>query len=200
MPPSNGRRARTESALLIARLGEAARMACEETSAIPRTLWDHFCLRLVAEFEDRIHLNGRVGHIVPNALSVSFPGMPGMLVLIFGADAGCVDMSTVLVAMGTSVEIGLGKIRFSLGSFDAITKTQPLCAANGAWLHVDDAFGVGARTLPEKDDLTKGLELADGGSISGFLYPAFDLAHGRVASFSRRKDVKTRCLAGMCFR
>jgi len=70
-------------------------------------------------------LNGHESHRLPNTLSVSFPGRPGeeILTQLDGIAAstgsachtGTRTMSPVLVAMGLSVDVGLGTIRFSLG-------------------------------------------------------------------------------------
>ncbi len=48
--------------------------------------------------------------------------------------------------------------------FDAISR---LAHRHNAWVHVDGAFGLWARVLPEKQFLTRGLELADSWSVDG---------------------------------
>ena len=48
--------------------------------------------------------------------------------------------------------------------FDAISRAA---RQHDAWVHVDGAFGLWARVLPEKQFLTKGLELADSWSVDG---------------------------------
>lgn len=53
------------------------------------------------------------------------------------------------------------------GAFDP---AQAICeAANkaGAWVHVDGAFGLWARAVPERQHLTKGYELADSWALDG---------------------------------
>jgi glutamate/tyrosine decarboxylase-like PLP-dependent enzyme len=47
------------------------------------------------------------------------------------------------------------------GDFDPIEKMADLAAAQGAWLHVDGAFGLFARLTPEADRLAAGVERAD---------------------------------------
>ena len=49
-------------------------------------------------------------------------------------------------------------------NFDAITQ---LARQNNAWVHVDGAFGLWARVMPEKLFLTRGIELADSWSVDG---------------------------------
>jgi glutamate/tyrosine decarboxylase-like PLP-dependent enzyme len=47
------------------------------------------------------------------------------------------------------------------GDFDPIGEIAEACQAAGAWLHVDGAFGLWARTVPELADALTGLEKAD---------------------------------------
>ena len=47
------------------------------------------------------------------------------------------------------------------GAFDPIDQIADLCAAAGAWLHVDGAFGLWAAASPELRHLTRGVERAD---------------------------------------
>ncbi|MEM1360723.1 MAG: cysteine desulfurase family protein [Pseudomonadota bacterium] len=119
------RRAGTESALLSAGLGAAARAAMGKDTSGLRSLREAFWQGLTDRFGTRVVLNGHPTRRVPNTLSVSFPGqigaeilasMPGVAATTGSAcHAGCIDMSHVLIAMGKSVDIGLGTIRFSLG-------------------------------------------------------------------------------------
>ncbi|KMW56914.1 Cysteine desulfurase [Candidatus Rhodobacter oscarellae] len=121
----NGRRAGTESALLASGLGAAARVAHDKNPNAIRSMRDYFWGALQQKFGARVVLNGHVQKRVPNTLSVSFPGFVGAEILAkmphvaattgSACHAGCVDMSHVLIAMGKSMEIGVGTIRFSLG-------------------------------------------------------------------------------------
>lgn len=122
----NGRRAGTESALLAAGFGAAAQAATGKDQSQLRALRDYFWGALQQSFGETVVLNGHLDRCVPNTLSVSFPGHIGADILAqmpqvaattgSACHAGCVDMSHVLLAMGKSVEIGVGTIRFSLGS------------------------------------------------------------------------------------
>ena len=121
-----GRRAGTESALLVAGLGAACRLA---KAALPndaiRKLRDHFWQRLTDTFGDGVVLNGHETLRLPNTLNVSFPGRIGADILanLDGVAAstgsacheGTIELSPVLAAMGVSPEVGGGAIRFSLG-------------------------------------------------------------------------------------
>lgn len=53
------------------------------------------------------------------------------------------------------------------GGFDDFEALTRLCRFHNAWLHVDGAFGLWARVLPEKSDLTKALDAADSWSVDG---------------------------------
>jgi glutamate/tyrosine decarboxylase-like PLP-dependent enzyme len=53
------------------------------------------------------------------------------------------------------------------GAFDPFEEIAPLCNQHGAWLHIDAAFGLWARTVPELEPVTRGLEQADSWSTDG---------------------------------
>ena len=104
-----------------------------------RALRDRFWDLLQGQFGDRVVLNGDPDYRVPNTLSVSFPGrvgadiladMPHVAATVGSAcHAGCIDMSHVLIAMGASVDVGLGTIRFSLGPSNTGAEVDAVVAA-----------------------------------------------------------------------
>jgi len=53
------------------------------------------------------------------------------------------------------------------GAFDPFLEIARICRSHGAWLHVDAAFGLWARAVPELAHLTGGLENADSWSCDG---------------------------------
>ncbi|MDA5092847.1 aminotransferase class V-fold PLP-dependent enzyme [Aliiroseovarius sp. KMU-50] len=53
------------------------------------------------------------------------------------------------------------------GGFEDFPAITTLAKAHNAWVHVDGAFGLWARVLPEKSGLTDGLEQADSWSVDG---------------------------------
>ncbi|MBU4556842.1 MAG: cysteine desulfurase NifS, partial [Actinobacteria bacterium] len=81
--------------------------------------------RLREEFGDRVVLNGHPEHRLPNTLNVSFIGHIGSDILAAmpevaattgsACHAGSVEMSPVLAAMQTPVDVAAGTIRLSLG-------------------------------------------------------------------------------------
>lgn len=122
----SGRRAGTESAILAVALGAAAREAADLTPIVHvMGLRDRLWARLREHFGNRIALNGHPELRLPNTANISFVGQVGADILA-GLDgvaastgsachAGLVELSPVLAAMGTSPEVGMGAIRFSLG-------------------------------------------------------------------------------------
>jgi cysteine desulfurase len=123
-----GRRAGTESALLIAALGKAAEIAAALSSVKSiRTLRDFFWESLREIFGDRVLLNGDPIARLPNTLNVSFLDHQGATVLqhLDGIAAstgsachtGQMEPSPVLTAMGIDRNRALGAVRFSLGYF-----------------------------------------------------------------------------------
>ena len=121
-----GRRAGTESALLIAALGEACEVA-QSWIGIPtvQRLRDMLWQLLLRHFGDRVVLNGDVQHRLPNTLNVSFVGQVGADILARMPDvaastgsachSGRIELSPVLQAMHVAPHVGMGAIRFSLG-------------------------------------------------------------------------------------
>jgi cysteine desulfurase len=122
----SGRRAGTESALLVAGLGAACGLArdlgaMEGVRRLRDRLWD--CIH--TSYGDRVVLNGHRDERLPNTLNVSFVGSIGadMLARIpelaastgSACHSGQITLSPVLKAMGVSPEVGMGAIRFSLG-------------------------------------------------------------------------------------
>lgn len=122
----SGRRAGTESVLLVTGLGEACRIAMDwvEQPEVQR-LRDLFWSTLREAFGNRVMLNGHPSERLPNTLNVSFPGEAGADILSrmpevaastgSACHAGRITLSPVLEAMGVAPELGMGAIRFSLG-------------------------------------------------------------------------------------
>jgi cysteine desulfurase len=121
-----GRRAGTESVLLVAALGAACSLAADlRPMDEVRRLRDLFWSALQARFGERVVLNGHPLNRLPNTLSVSFAGRVGADILAAldgvaastgsACHAGSVELSPVLHAMGVPPGIGMGAVRFSLG-------------------------------------------------------------------------------------
>lgn len=102
----------------------------------------------------------------------------GMLGLGYGAvkkltrdAAGRIDLDalrTELQALNGAPAIVLATAgEVNAGGFDPIAEMAELAHAHDAWLHVDGAFGLYARTSPGLAPLARGVELADSVSTDG---------------------------------
>jgi cysteine desulfurase len=119
-----GVRSGTENVALIVALGQAARLALEETP-MPHQLRDLLHQRLTESLPSRVHLNGHPTHRLPNTLNVSITGASGRAVLAAAPDIaastgsacheGIDRPSPVLTAMGLSSDRARAAIRLSLG-------------------------------------------------------------------------------------
>jgi len=68
------------------------------------------------------------------------------------------------------------------GTFDPFAKVIPMAKARGAWVHIDGAFGLWARTSPAQRALTDGMELADSWATDGhkWLQTPYDCGYAIV--------------------
>lgn len=85
-------------------------------------------------------------------------------------DQGVLDVQTLGAVLATNhgpviVICQAGQI--NTGAFDRFDAIADLAAAHGAWLHVDGAFGLWARAVPELKALASGAERADSWAVDG---------------------------------
>ena len=52
-------------------------------------------------------------------------------------------------------------MRMAAGGFDRFKAIREVCDRHILWMHVDAAWGVGAKFTPQLDSATEGMELAD---------------------------------------
>jgi glutamate/tyrosine decarboxylase-like PLP-dependent enzyme len=72
------------------------------------------------------------------------------------------------LALGSGPAIVIAQAgQINTGDFDPVGEMARICRNHGAWLHVDGAFGLWARTVPEMGQLTAGLEEADSWAVDG---------------------------------
>ena len=57
--------------------------------------------------------------------------------------------------------------QINTGAFDPVGEIADACRAHGAWLHVDGAFGLWARAVPELAPMAAGVEAADSWATDG---------------------------------
>lgn len=123
----DGRRAGTENLPYMVALGEACRLARERQTADAahlKGLRDLLHEKLKAGFPGLV-LNGPESERLPSTLNVSFPGISGAELMAgvpevaaslgSACHAGVEAISPVLAAMGVSVKIARGAVRFSIG-------------------------------------------------------------------------------------
>ena len=72
--------------------------------------------------------------------------------------------------------------QINTGAFDDHTRIVPLAHAHGAWVHVDGAFGLWARTSPSRAHLASGVEDADSWVTDGhkWLQTPYDCGYAIV--------------------
>ena len=153
-----GRRAGTESALLVAAFGKAAELARDLNQMVQvRRLRDLLWELLRNALGEQIVLNGHPEHRLPNTLNVGFVGLVGseLLAAVDGVaastgsacHAGNVELSPVLRAMGVSPEVGMGAIRLSLGRWTTETEIRAVAERLTAAAHAMPVppMGAGAR-------------------------------------------------------
>ena len=72
--------------------------------------------------------------------------------------------------------------QINTGAFDPFEDIVRITRAAGAWLHVDGAFGLWARTHPNYRNLTQGVDAADSWSVDGhkWLQTPFDCGYAIV--------------------
>ncbi len=121
-----GRRAGTESAMLVSGLGAACVLALDlGWTRRVLELREHFWTSLQDRFGDRVLLNGHPEHRLPNTINVSFVGHSGAEILArldgvaastgSACHSGRIELSPVLHAMRVPEHIAAGAVRFSLG-------------------------------------------------------------------------------------
>jgi cysteine desulfurase len=134
-----GRRAGTENVLLDVGLGAAAALATDLSwTEEVREQRDWLWAELQSRWGDRVVLSGHPTRRLPNTLNVSFVGRRGADILVAlpevaastgsACHADSVTLSPVLDAMGVSLEVGAGAVRFSLGRMTARDELATLVA------------------------------------------------------------------------
>lgn len=85
-------------------------------------------------------------------------------------DQGLMDTPALseLMAAGSGPQIIIGQAgQINSGGFEDFHTLADLADRHGAWLHIDGAFGLWARSLPEKAHLADGTERAHSWSVDG---------------------------------
>ena len=96
--------------------------------------------------------------------AVRFMGLGSDNIVPLAAEESRVSPETLEAALAagsgpTIVVLQAGEL--NRAAFDPFDALAPLAHAKGAWVHVDGAFGLWARTSPDYRDLAQGIELCD---------------------------------------
>lgn len=83
--------------------------------------------------------------------------------------------------------------QLNTGGFDPFTEIMPLARARNAWVHVDGAFGLWARVVPELRSLTTGIEQADSWATDGhkWLQTPYDCGYAIVRHAAPHRKAMT---------
>jgi glutamate/tyrosine decarboxylase-like PLP-dependent enzyme len=82
--------------------------------------------------------------------------------------------------------------QINTGAFDPMTEIANACRAHNAWLHVDGAFGLWARAVPELAAQAEGVELADSWATDGHKW--LQLPYDCGLAFVRHPDAHRRAM------
>lgn len=83
--------------------------------------------------------------------------------------------------------------QINTGAFDPMGPIAEACRKHDAWLHIDGAFGLWARAVPEMAQLADGLELADSWATDGHKW--LQLPYDCGLAFVRHPDAHRRAMA-----
>jgi glutamate/tyrosine decarboxylase-like PLP-dependent enzyme len=97
--------------------------------------------------------------------------------------AGCIGPTIAIVQAG----------QLNTGAFDPFADIIPAAHARGAWVHVDGAFGLWARSCPEKVPLAQGVEEADTWATDGhkWLQTPYDCGYAIVRDADTHRRAMT---------
>jgi glutamate/tyrosine decarboxylase-like PLP-dependent enzyme len=171
-------------------------LAAARTAVLARVGWDVETDGLVGAPAVRV-LVGEDAHVTILA-ALRYLGFGSKAIRVRSDSQGRMDPASLSdhLAAGRGPAIVVAQAgQINTGAFDPAADISRICREHGAWLHVDGAFGLWARLVPEMEELTAGLEQADSWSTdghkwlqlpydSGFAIVRDPAAHGRAMSIS----------------
>jgi glutamate/tyrosine decarboxylase-like PLP-dependent enzyme len=143
-------------------------LAAARNAVLARVGWDVEVDGLIGAPRVRV-LIGEDAHVTVLA-ALRYLGLGSRPVRVRTDAEGRMDANALAAALGegTGPAIVIAQAgQINTGAFDPIPPIARLCRQHGAWLHVDGAYGLGARAEPELSDMTAGLDEADSWSIDG---------------------------------
>jgi glutamate/tyrosine decarboxylase-like PLP-dependent enzyme len=103
------------------------------------------------------------------------------------------DVLARTLAQGEGPAIVIGQAgQINTGAFDPVGEIAKACRAHGAWLHIDGAFGLWARAVPEMAPMVEGLDQADSWATDGHKWLQLPYDCGLV--FVRDRDAHRRAM------
>jgi glutamate/tyrosine decarboxylase-like PLP-dependent enzyme len=143
-------------------------LAAARNSVLARAGWDVEADGLCGAPRVRVLL-GEDAHVT-NLAALRYLGLGGRPIRVATDRDGRMDADALVAALaadeGPAIVIAqAGQI--NTGAFDPMTAIVRACRKHGAWLHVDGAFGLWARAVPEMTELTLGVDEADSWSTDG---------------------------------
>jgi glutamate/tyrosine decarboxylase-like PLP-dependent enzyme len=143
-------------------------LAAARNAVLAKADWDVEADGLVGAPRVRVFVGAEAHATIFSALR--YLGFGANVVRIPTDDQGRMDPEALAVALwhdrGPAIVIAqAGQI--NTGAFDPFPEIVRACRRHGAWLHVDGAFGLWARAVPELSDLTLGVDQADSWAVDG---------------------------------
>jgi len=130
--------------------------------------WDVEANGLIGAPSIRTFISDQAHPAVESALRYLGLGRPTARIATDGQGRMRADALAAALARGDGPTIVVAQAgQINTGAFDPVREIAGLCRQAGAWLHVDGAFGLWARVVPEFDDLTAGLERAHSWAVDG---------------------------------
>jgi glutamate/tyrosine decarboxylase-like PLP-dependent enzyme len=143
-------------------------LAAARSAVLERVGWDVEAEGLTGAPRVRVFLGDDAHATILAALR--YLGFGGRVVHVPTDADGRMDAASLAAALGQGegpaiVIAQAGQI--NTGAFDPARAIARTCREHGAWLHLDGAFGLWARAVPEMGDVSAGIEDADSWSIDG---------------------------------
>ncbi len=143
-------------------------LAAARNEVLRRNDWDVEADGLAGAPRVRVFV-GEAGHVTILS-ALRYLGFGETAIRIRADNDGRMDVEALrsALAAGTGPAIVVAQAgQINTGALDPVGAIARVCREHGAWLHVDGAFGLWARAVPELADLAAGLEEADSWSVDG---------------------------------
>jgi len=143
-------------------------LAAARNAVLAKEEWDVEADGLMGAPRVRVYVGADAHTTIFSALR--YLGFGSKVTVVPADDQGRMDPEALAIALwherGPAIVVAqAGQI--NTGAFDPFSEIARACRRHGAWLHVDGAFGLWARAVPELSDLTLGLDQADSWAVDG---------------------------------